>query len=143
MPSTTVLPGFTGYRGPVLHFIGDPVTKEPEKNYEYLEDGLLVVSGGKVLVCKDAVEAMKEFGDDLEVVDCSDKVRGIYFRWNGKKGKFDRVPFLCISVPIGMSVSPPCAHSLPLSQIHIHTHSPPLAAYHAGIHRLPRSLPAD
>jgi len=74
MPSTTVLPGFTGYRGPVLHFIGDPVTKEPEKNYEYLEDGLLVVSGGKVVACQDAVEAIKEFGNDLELVDCSDKL---------------------------------------------------------------------
>ena len=71
--------GLTGFRGPILHFLGDPLTKEPEKNYEYLEDGLLVVTadGGKVVACKNAAEAIEEFGKDLELVDCSGKVSSV------------------------------------------------------------------
>jgi hypothetical protein len=69
--------GLQGFRGPILHFFGDPLTTEPENNYEYLEDGMLVVAlnDGKVVACKDAAEAINEFGHRLELVDCSDKVR--------------------------------------------------------------------
>jgi len=154
MPCTSVVAGFTGYRGyrgPVLHFIGDPVTKEPEKNYEYFEDGLLVVLRGKVVACKDAVEAIKELGDDLELVDCSDKVRGIYFRWTRKQGIFDRVPVCYCSCVSRFLWGCLCLHrvltlgalSLSHTRVHTHMHSPPLAAHHARIRRLPCPLPAD
>jgi hypothetical protein len=67
--------GLKGFRGPLLHFLGDPLTKEPEKNYEYLEDGLLVVSpDGIVVACLEATAGIQRYGGDLELVDCSGKV---------------------------------------------------------------------
>ena len=151
MPSPSVRLGFTGYRGPVLHFIGDPVTKEPEKNYEYLEDGLLVVSGGKVVACQDAVEAIKEFGNDLELVDCSDKVRGMYILWTRTQGIFDCFPMCFCSCGSRFLWRCLFLHSV-LSELSLlfslflslsQTCSPPFPAYNAGIRRLPRPLPAD
>ena len=68
--------GLKGFRGPLLHFLGDPLTNEPEKNYEYLEDGLLVVSpDGIVVACLEASAGIERYGGDLELVDCSGKVR--------------------------------------------------------------------
>jgi hypothetical protein len=68
--------GLKGYRGSILHFLGDPVTKEPEQNSEYFQDGILVVSpNGIVVACNEASEVIAEFGRDLELIDCSGKVR--------------------------------------------------------------------
>ena len=67
--------GLRGFRGPVLHFIGDPLTKEPENNCEYFEDGLLVVSpDGIVVACLEATVGIDRYSGDLEIIDCSDKV---------------------------------------------------------------------
>ena len=76
-PSSPRKEALTGYRGSVLHFLGDPSSKEPEKNYEYFEDGLLLVgSDGLVVTCKDATEAIAEYSEEgFELVDCSGQVR--------------------------------------------------------------------
>jgi hypothetical protein len=76
-PSSPRKEALTGYRGSVLHFLGDPSSKEPEKNYEYFEDGLLLVGGdGLVVTCKDATEAIAEYSEEgFELVDCSGQVR--------------------------------------------------------------------
>jgi hypothetical protein len=68
--------GLKGFRGPVLHFLGDPLTKEPESSYEYFEDGLLVVSpDGIVVACLEATVGIERYRGDLELVDCSGKVQ--------------------------------------------------------------------
>ena len=42
--------GCTAFRGPLLHFLGDPGLGKPDpSSYEYLQDGLLVVAEGRVL----------------------------------------------------------------------------------------------
>ncbi|WP_022962136.1 guanine deaminase [Halopseudomonas pelagia] len=42
--------GCTAFRGPLLHFLGDPGLGQPNPaSYEYLQDGLLVVADGRVL----------------------------------------------------------------------------------------------
>ena len=76
-PSSPRKEALTGYRGSVLHFLGDPSSKEPEKNYEYFEDGLLLVGiDGLVVTCKDATEAIAEYSEKgFELVDCSGQVR--------------------------------------------------------------------
>ena len=42
-----------------------------EESYEYLEDGILVVEGGKVKKCGAAGDVLLECGPGLELVDCS------------------------------------------------------------------------
>lgn len=75
-PSVLSSAGLKGFRGPILHFFGDPTaTSTPEQSYEYLEDGLLVVaSDGTVVDCKAAAEVIEEYGSDMEVVDCAGKL---------------------------------------------------------------------
>jgi hypothetical protein len=43
----------------------------PEDCYEYIEDGILLVEGGKVKRCAAANDVLLQCGAGLEVIDCS------------------------------------------------------------------------
>ncbi|MEH6670911.1 guanine deaminase [Halopseudomonas sp.] len=48
---TVFPPGCSAFRGPLLHFLADPGLGNPDPaSYEYLQDGLMVVADGRVLV---------------------------------------------------------------------------------------------
>jgi len=58
-----------GYRAEILHFLSDPSTTL-EGSYEHFEDGILVVSDGKIVACAPAEEVIAAFKDHpLEVQD--------------------------------------------------------------------------
>ena len=61
------------YRGRVLHFLHDPQYRERDA-YEYWEDGLLVVSGGKVLQAGDYAALRENLPAGTQLHDYSGKL---------------------------------------------------------------------
>ena len=122
-------------------------TAEPESNYQYLEDGMLVVArdDGKVIACKDAAEAIQEFGHDLELVDCSDKVRSIAPKQTRLLGVWASRAICAFEINT-TQVRCLTARVACCARLSSHTCCPPLplhTAHRARLRRLPHPLSAD
>lgn len=61
-------------RGSVLHFLSDPTSSDDEAAYEYLEDGLLLIHGGRIARIGPARELLKTLPADEVVEDYSGKL---------------------------------------------------------------------
>jgi guanine deaminase len=59
-PQTADAAALSAHRGAILHFLGDPEDGAAPGAYEYFEDGLLTVAGGKVVALGPAAELMQE-----------------------------------------------------------------------------------
>lgn len=60
--------GCTAVRGPLLHFLSEPgLGKADPQSYEYFEDGLLVVSEGKVVTIGPSVELMAKLPPGTQI----------------------------------------------------------------------------
>ena len=57
------------YRASVLHFLEDPDKTSEEKSYQYFEDGMLVVDGGKIVAAGLADDLIPYLASDTTVVD--------------------------------------------------------------------------
>jgi len=60
--------GATAFRGEILHFTGDPALEGPAAVHHH-EDGLLVVSNGRVADCGDAQALLPTLAEGTAVVD--------------------------------------------------------------------------
>lgn len=61
------------YRASILHFLDDPDSKGHE-SYQYFEDGILVIENGKVLDLNDAELILKNYPEDIAVINYSGKL---------------------------------------------------------------------
>ena len=60
------------YRAAILHSIADPAEVGIEASYEYFEDGLLVVDGGKISALGHASELLPTLPADIEITHYQD-----------------------------------------------------------------------
>src|SRR6187402_1327975 len=65
MPAADV----TAFRGAILHFRDDPASAGAGASHEYLEDGVLVVEGGRVARLGPAAEVLATLPRDAKVTD--------------------------------------------------------------------------
>jgi guanine deaminase len=61
-----------GYRGSILHFIKKPVSSNDKDSYQYFENGILLVSGGKIEAVGHYDDLIKYFPNNLKITDYSD-----------------------------------------------------------------------
>lgn len=62
------------FRGPILHFLGDPGGPDGAGACEYREDGLLIIEDGHVLVLGDARDLLPTLAPGTEVTDCAGRL---------------------------------------------------------------------
>ncbi|KEQ16789.1 guanine deaminase [Endozoicomonas numazuensis] len=62
----------TFWRAPVLHFLGDP--EQGEQNWEYFDDGGLLVESGFIKACGPAETVLKQLPEDCEVRELPGKL---------------------------------------------------------------------
>lgn len=62
------------YRASIVHSVGDPSQVGIKASYEYYEDGLLVVSEGKIKALGHAHDLLPSLSHDTEVVDYQDSL---------------------------------------------------------------------
>jgi guanine deaminase len=60
------------HRGAILHFLSDPGSASDPRSYEYIEDGLLLVEGGRVVAVGPAQALLPGVIDRFEVIDHGD-----------------------------------------------------------------------
>jgi guanine deaminase len=62
------------HRGAILHFRSDPGAHDDPSSFEFLEDGLLVIRGGRIAAIGPAHELLQSLPADLEIVSHGDGI---------------------------------------------------------------------